>query len=135
MARMPRLVVPDYPNHVTQRGNRRMKTFFCPADYQSYLDLLKESKTEVGVQILAYCLMPSHVHLVVVPEEEDSLARMFRQVHRKYSRYINFRQQWKGHLWQERFHSFVMREEYLLATMRYVELNPAEANISLLKVV
>ena len=129
MARMPRLVVPGYPHHVTQRGNRRMKTFFCSDDYRAYLALLAQAKSETGVAVWAYCLMPNHVHLVVVPEEQDSLARLFRHVHRHYSRRINFRENWKGHLWQERFHSFVMDERYLLATVRYTELNPVRAGL------
>lgn len=129
MARMPRLVVPGYPHHVTQRGNRRMKTFFSDSDYRHYLELLSEYKIEAGVDIWAYCLMPNHVHIVAVPEQENGLADLFRQVHRHYSRYINFREKWKGHLWQERFHSFVMDEKYLLAAVRYIELNPVRASL------
>jgi putative transposase len=129
MARMPRLVVPGYPHHVTQRGNRRMKTFFCKEDYQYYRELLSEHKKDVGIEFWAYCLMPNHVHLVVVPEYKDSLSRLFRLVHRQYSRHINFRENWRGHLWQERFHSFVMDEEYLLSTVRYTELNPVRARL------
>jgi putative transposase len=93
--------------------------------------LFGSPEVDAGVDIWAYCLMPNHVHLVVVPGEGDSLARLFRQVHRRYSRYINFREKWKGHLWQERFHSFVMDEQYLLATVRYVELNPVKAKLCL----
>ena len=129
MARMPRLVVPGYPHHVTQRGNRRMKTFFSEGDYQAYLNWVREFKEDAGVEVWAYCLMPNHVHLVVVPEQEDSLSKFFRQVHRYYSRYINFRENWRGHLWQERFHSFVMDEQYLLTAIRYVELNPVRAHL------
>ena len=129
MARMPRLVVPGYPHHVTQRGNRRMKTFFSPDDYRLYLGLLAAHMKAAGISVWAYCLMPNHVHFVVVPKQEDSLARLFRNVHRRYSRHINRRQEWQGHLWQERFHSFVMDERYLLATVRYVELNPVRAGL------
>ncbi len=129
MARMPRLVVPGYPHHVTQRGNRRMKTFFCDDDYRAYLALVADAKADACVSVWAYCLMPNHVHLVVVPEQEDSLARLFRYVHRRYSRRINFREKWRGHLWQERFHSFVMDEPYLMATVRYTELNPVRAGL------
>lgn len=129
MARMPRLVVPGYPHHVTQRGNRRMKTFFGDADYAYYLELLSKYKVEAEVDIWAYCLMPNHTHIVAVPGSEDSLARLFRKVHRHYSRYINFREKWTGHLWQERFHSFVMDEQYLIAAVRYVELNPLRAKL------
>jgi putative transposase len=126
---MPRLVVPDYPHHVTQRGNRRMQTFFCDDDYRAYLQLLAEAKAHAGVAIWAYCLMPNHVHIVAVPDSKDGLSRLFRCVHRHYSRRINFRENWKGHLWQERFHSFVMDERHLLATVRYTELNPVRARL------
>jgi putative transposase len=126
---MPRLVIPGYPHHVTQRGARRMKTFFSDDDYFYYLDLVSRYKNQCGVDVWAYCLMPNHVHFVVVPEEEESLSRLFKEVHRRYTRYINFRERWKGHLWQERFHSFVMNEQYLLATVRYVELNPVKAKL------
>jgi putative transposase len=106
-----------------------MKTFFCDEDYRAYLELLTQAKAEAQVAVWAYCLMPNHVHLVVVPEEKDSLSRLFRFVHHHYSRRINFRENWKGHLWQERFHSFVMDERYLMATVRYVELNPVRARL------
>lgn len=129
MARMPRLVVPDYPHHVTQRGIRRLKTFFNSGDYKYYQDLIARCKAEVGIEVLAYCLKPNHVHFVVVPREKEGLAQLFREVHRHYTRYINFREGWKGHLWQERFHSFVMDEPYLMATVRYVELNPVKAKL------
>jgi len=71
------------------------------------------------------------VHLVVVPETEGGLCNLFRKAHRDYTRRINFREGWRGHLWQERFHSFVMDENYLLAAVRYVELNPVRAGLCL----
>lgn len=129
MARMPRVVVPHYPHHVTQRGNRRQKTFFLDEDYQAYLGLLTELKAKAGVEVWAYCLMPNHVHLVLVPDQPDSLARLFRVIHREYTRRINFRENWRGHLWQERFHSFVMDEAHLIAAVRYVEMNPVRASL------
>ena len=128
---MARIVVPDYPHHVTQRGNRRQKTFFSDDDYRTYLELLTEAKSESQVDIWAYCLMPNHVHIVAVPEHTDSLAKFFRNAHRQYSRMINFREGWRGHLWQERFHSFVMDECHLMAAVRYVELNPVRASMCL----
>ncbi|VAX04038.1 hypothetical protein MNBD_GAMMA20-1567, partial [hydrothermal vent metagenome] len=73
MARMARVVVPNYPHHVTQRGNRRQKTFFCEDDYRYYIDLISEFSRQSGTEVWAYCLMPNHVHLVMVPGEEDGL--------------------------------------------------------------
>ena len=129
MARMPRVVVPGYPHHVTQRGNRRQQTFFNDDDYGYYIQQLSESLAASDTQIWAYCLMPNHVHLVMVPGEENGLRAVLGEAHRHYTRYINFREGWRGHLWQERFHSFVMDEQYLLATVRYVERNPVAARL------
>ena len=129
MPRMPRLVVPGYPHHVTQRGARRQPTFFCDQDYRDYLDLLARSLDAADVAIWAYCLMPNHVHLVAVPRQADSLARLFGEVHRRYTWHINRREGWRGHLWQERFHSFVMDDDHLLAATRYVERNPVRGGL------
>ena len=126
---MPRLVVPGYPHHVIQRGNRKQRTFFAEDDYLAYIDLVAAAKDEAGVEILAYCLLPNHVHLVAIPQREDGLARLFRDAHRTYTRRINLAHDWRGHLWQERFHSFVMDEGHLIACVRYVELNPARAGL------
>ena len=129
MARMARLVVPHFPHHVTQRGNRRQKTFFCEEDYRYYIELLSEYAKISRTAIWAYCLMPNHVHLVMVPAEEDGLQATLGEAHRRYTRFINFRERWRGHLWQERFHSFLMDEHYLLSTVRYVERNPVVARL------
>lgn len=129
MPRMARLVVPHYPHHVTQRGNRRQQVFFNDGDYQTYRRYVVRALQSSGCEVWAYCLMPNHVHLVVVPESTDGLRALFSEAHRRYTRMINFREGWRGHLWQERFHSFVMDEKYLLATVRYVELNPVKAGL------
>jgi putative transposase len=126
---MARLVVPDHPHHVTQRGARSQKTFFSSYDYKMYLDLLRKARERSGIEVWAYCIMPNHVHLILVPKRRDSLAAFFRQAHRTYTLAINAREGWQGHLWQERFHSFVMDESHLLAAVRYVELNPVRAGI------
>jgi putative transposase len=129
MARIARVVVPGIPHHITQRGNRRMETFFSDRDYREYLYLMAEWANRCKVQVWAYCLMPNHVHLIVVPESEDGLGRAIGEAHRRYTRYINFQKGWKGHLWQGRFASFPMDEQYLIAAARYIELNPVKARI------
>ena len=129
MARIARVVAPGLPHHVTQRGNRQMQTFFSDEDYQAYLALLVEWCHECGVRIWAYCLMPNHVHLIVVPHSEDALWRAIGETHRRYTRRVNLREGWRGHLWQGRFASFVMDEPYLLGATRYVERNPVKAKL------
>ena len=129
MARFARVVVPGVPHHVTQRGNRRLDTFFGDDDYRAYLDLLAEHCPAAGVAVWAFCLMPNHVHLILVPQDEDGLRRALGEAHRRYTRRVNFREGWRGHLWQERFHSFAMDDGYLLAAARYVALNPVRAKL------
>ena len=129
MARMARIVVPAIPHHVTQRGNRRQKTFFRNSDYYDYLELLKAWSGKSGLSIWGYCLMPNHVHLIVVPKTKESLAAGIGQVHRRYTRMINFREKWRGYLWQGRFASFPMDRYYLLAATKYILMNPVRAKL------
>ena len=124
-----RLVIPGMPHHVIQRGNRRQETFFNEGDYAAYLELMVEWCREEGVEVWGYCLMPNHTHLIAVPAAEESLRRAIGKAHRRYTRRINFREKWRGYLWQGRFASFVMDEPYLLAAARYVELNPLRARL------
>ncbi len=127
MARIARVVVHSYPHHVTQRGNRRQQTFFNNEDYESYLDLMSEWCGKYQVDIWAYCLMPNHIHLIAVPQTKEGSNLAVGEAHRRYTRRINFREGWHGHLWQGRFASFVMEEFHLLACVRYIELNPVRA--------
>jgi putative transposase len=117
------------PHHVTQRGNRRQPTFFGEEDYAAYMELMSHWCQECGVEIWAYCLMPNHVHLIAVPESEESLRLAIGEAHRRYTRRVNFREGWRGHLWQGRFASFVLDEPHLLAAARYIELNPVRAKL------
>ena len=129
MPRVARLVHPGIPHHVTQRGNRRLPTFFSDADYRLYLRLLRHACGESGTAVWAWCLMPNHVHLVLVPAREDGLRAALAPTHRLYTAEINRREGWRGHLWQGRFASFPMEEAHLHACLRYVELNPVRAGL------
>ena len=129
MARIARVVAPAMPHHVTQRGNQRQQTFFNDEDYQSYLELMSAWCAKHKVQIWAYCLMPNHVHLIAVPATKDSLNLAIGQAHRRYTRRINFREGWRGHLWQGRFSSCIVEQSHLLACTRYMELNPVRAGL------
>jgi putative transposase len=129
MSRLPRMVLPGVPHHVTQRGNRRAQTFFEDGDYALYLDLLAEGAQRAGVAIWSYCLMPNHVHVIAVPRDKEALGRAFRHVHRHYTGYVNARLRVTGHLWQGRFASVAMDEQHLHAAFRYVALNPVRAQL------
>jgi len=130
MARIARVVIPGFPHHIIQRGNRRQKVFFNENDYKEYLQLLNNYSHRFKVDILAYCLMPNHIHLIAAPHEGGSLAQAIGETHRNYTRFINFREKWRGYLWQGRFSSYVLDERYLLAATRYILLNPVKAKIT-----
>jgi len=118
MARLARLVVPGLPHHVTQRGNGRARTFFDDDDYALYRDLLAENCRAAGVEAWAWCLMPNHVHLILVPADADGLRRALAATHRRYAGIVHARRKRTGHFWQGRFGSVVMDEAHLAAAVR-----------------
>ncbi len=129
MARLARVVIPGHPHHVTQRGNGRARTFFGDGDYALYRELLAENCRAAGVEVWAWCLMPNHVHLILVPSDPDGLRRALARVHRSYAGTIQARRKRTGHFWQGRFGAVAMDEEHLAAALRYVSLNPVRARL------
>ncbi len=131
VTRAARLVVPGFPHHVTQRGVRGQPTFLDHRDYECYLRLAHELSSSHDIEFWAYCLMPNHIHAVVVPGRDDSLGKFFKALHQRYARLTNLKYDWQGHLWQARFFSVVLNELHALTALRYVELNPVRAGIVL----
>lgn len=129
MARLARVILSGYPHHITQRGNRRQDVFFTDTDYEYYLELLKDWCQQEKIEIWADCLMTNHVHLIVKPGKKSKLSRVIGETHRRYTRMINFRENWKGYLWRGRFASYPMGKNWLLKAAVYVELNPVKAGI------
>jgi putative transposase len=129
MPRVARFVLPSVPHHVTQRGNRRGRVFFSDDDHRVYLSWLRQYAIEHEVEVLAYCLMSNHVHLVLVPAARNSLHLALRRLHLRYAQRINRAHEWRGHLWQGRYFASVLDESYLWAAIRYVELNPVRAGM------
>src|SRR5438552_17174562 len=127
MALLARVVIPNIPHHVTQRGNGRARTFFSDQDYALYRGLLAASCAAAGVAVWAWCLMPNHVHLILVPSDADGLRRALAPVHRRYAGIIHARRRRSGHFWQGRFGAVAMDEAHLAAALRYVVLNPVRA--------
>jgi putative transposase len=129
LPRLARIVVPGIPHHVTQRGNRRERVFFGPGDYSFYRRLLSEAAKEAETEVWAYCLMPNHVHLILAPRDVGGLRTTLAEAHRRYTRFIDDRSGWTGHLWQGRFGSVPMDEDHLAGAVRYVSLNPVRAGL------
>ena len=130
MARLARVVIEGEAHLVTQRGNRRQQVFFGDDDYRTYRQLLGEGCRAAGVEVWGYCLMPNHVHLILVPSSRDGLRAALGETHRRYTRHVNVREGWRGYLWQGRFASVAMDGGHLLAAARYVELNPVRARLA-----
>ena len=124
MPRQARVVFPNIPHHIIQRGNRREDVFFSDSDRKQYLEWLKEYCKEYKVEILAYCLMTNHIHLIAVPTTQDGLQKVLKPLHMRYAQKINRERGWKGHFWQGRYFSSPLDGEYLLFTTRYIERNP-----------
>ena len=129
MARIARIEEPFYPYHVIQRGNRNQNVFLRPTDKGMYLRILKIQADFFDVEVWAYCLMDNHVHLIMYPKVKNGLTACMSQTHQQYTRMINFREDWRGHLWQGRFKSFPLDAAYLFTAVRYVEVNPVRAKM------
>lgn len=129
MPRIARVVAVGLPHHVTQRGNYKQVVFRDNNDWKRYLSWIQEYGSKYDLPILAYCLMPNHVHFIAIPGKEDSLAKTFNTAHMCYSQYLNRKMNATGHLWQGRFYSCVLDESHLLTAAKYVERNPVRAGL------
>jgi putative transposase len=129
MPRVARIVVPGVPHHVTQRGNNRQDVFFVEDDRRVYLDLLGEQAERFGLQVLGYCLMSNHIHLIATPAGEQSLAKAVGRTHFLYTQYVNRLHRRSGHLWQNRFYSCALDDVHLWRALCYVERNPVRARL------
>jgi putative transposase len=122
-----RLTVPHYPHHVCERGVRKEPIFHDDSDYLVYIRILKNGCTKHRVEVCAYCLMTNHVHLVVVPEQEESISKALHNAHSQYSTYFNAKYGFSGHVFEKRPGICVMDDEHTLNAVRYVERNPVRA--------
>jgi putative transposase len=130
MARLPRLTVTGYPQHVILRGNNRQDIFRNTADYQRILDLIEHHSQELGVEIHAYVLMTNHLHLLLTPQKDQALPKMMQAVGRSYVQTFNKVHGRTGTLWEGRYRStLIQTERYLLACMAYIDLNPVRAHM------
>ena len=96
MPRRARTVFSGVAHHVTQRGNRREDVFFSDEDRLVYLAWLHEYCVIHELEVLAYCLMSNHVHLVAVPASDEGLQRVLKPLHMRYAQRVNRAHDWKG---------------------------------------
>ena len=129
MARLARAVAPGAPHHVLQRGNRGQRIFASDADHKEYLELLSEGCANAGVELLAYCLLPNQVHLILLPRDADGLRAALGEAHRRFTRAVNRRRSREGGLFRGRFASFPMDHKALPLCTRYVEQAPVRARV------
>ncbi len=129
MPRHARFLLPNVPHHVTQRGNRRENVFFSRTDRLAYLQLLRTHVERYAIEVVAYCLMPNHVHLILIPADKDQLHCAMRAIHGQYAQRINRIRGQTGHVWQGRYFSSPLDSTYFVNAVRYVELNPVRARL------
>ncbi|MBN2375235.1 MAG: transposase [Sedimentisphaerales bacterium] len=129
MPRIERIVIPQMPHHITQRGNNRQDVFFVDDDRRVYLEILREQTEKHSLDIQGFCLMTNHIHLIATPAAEDSLARAVGRTHFLYTQYINRMHRRSGHLWQNRFYSCPLDRRHFFQALRYIECNPVRARL------
>jgi len=130
MPRIARIVGIGYPHHIIQRGNNRQDIFFDQEDRRLYLKWLEKYSLECSCTVHAYCLMKNHVHLLVVPKNNSSLAKTMQKLSLRFTQHINKKYKRTGRLWECRFYSaLVDKEPYLWSVGRYIERNPVRAKI------
>ncbi len=130
MPRRARYTIDNGIYHVMVRGNNRSNIFHEEEDYRKYLDILEENKRKYELRIYHYVLMDNHVHIIIKSPRGKNLSEGMKRQGVTYTRYYRKKYKGIGHLFQDRFKSFIIQEGvYLLECGRYVELNPLRAGI------
>ena len=129
MPRTARLVVVNKPHHIYSRAHKGQRLFYTDNDYRKYLQILQAKASQYKADVLAYCLMPDYVELVIVPHRRGSLSRVVGRTQFAYTSYLKTRRKHIEGLWAGRFQSCVLGDSYLRTAMQYVESQPVYARI------
>jgi len=131
MARGPRIILPDQPLHIMQRGNNRCSTFVNPRDFGLFLSLLRQAASDAQCAIHAFILMSNHVHLLTTPATTTGPSQMMKVVTETYAKYYNQLHGRTGTLWEGRYRSILVdSDEYFFSCSQYIELNPCRAGLA-----
>ncbi|MBU1023339.1 transposase, partial [bacterium] len=129
MPRPPRIIIPNIPYQVTQRGNHGRDVFYHPDDRNCYLEKLALYSVKYRFEIQAYCLMTNHIHLIGIPRNENSIAKIMQVVQSNHTQAVNRSHGWTGNLWQQRYFASALSKSHMWNALRYVEQNPVRAGI------
>jgi putative transposase len=130
MPRTARASQGNWCYHVLNRGNARAEVFHKPEDFDAFVALFEPACERLRMQILAWCLMPNHFHLVLWPHGDGDLGRWMQWLMTSHVRRYHRHYGGSGHVWQGRFKAFpIQQDEHLLAVLRYVERNPLRARL------
>jgi putative transposase len=129
MPRIARIVATHAPYHVTQRGNNRQDIFFTNDDRKRYLEWLSIYSSRFQFDLVAYCLMTNHVHLIGIPRNANSMSKTIQTVHMRHTQSVNHQNNRMGHLWHSRYYSVALDDSHLWQAVRYVEQNPVRIGI------
>ena len=129
MPRQARVVAAGVPHHITHRGNNRQDVFLSDEDRRRYQNLLREQLEPCAVDLLGWCWMSNHIHLIAIPRLPDSMSRLIMRVHSRYAQNFNRRYERTGHLWHSRFYSCALGAGHLQTALLYVDRNPVRAGM------
>ena len=130
MARLPRIDLPDLPQHLVLRGNNRGSLFCDDVERWVFLDFMKYALTTYGCGLHAYVLMTNHVHLLATGYQFGAVSNTMQSIGRRFVRFVNLRRKRSGTLFEGRFKASVVEtDRYLLTCMRYIEANPVRAGM------
>lgn len=116
--------------HVLNRGNAGQEIFHKEQDYRAFIDLMKEAKKKFPIKLFAYCVMPTHFHMVVRQSVREALSKFMQWLMTSHVRRYHKHYGSSGHIWQGRFKSFLIEEDnHLIVVLRYVEGNPVRAGL------
>jgi putative transposase len=127
MPRAARVILDNACYHVITWGNEKRVTFKSEDDYEKYMKVLLKYKKKYGFKIYGWCLMNNHPHKVL---ESDLLSKAMHGINMSYAKYFRYKYGSAGHVWQDRFKSYVIqKDQYLINCLSYVEYNPVRAGI------
>jgi len=130
MPRISRGLIDSAVYHVINRGNGGQEVFHKGKDYEAFIAIMEEAKVNYSVKFFAYCLMPNHFHMVLMPDRGDQLSKMMQWMMTSHVRRYHRHYGTSGHIWQGRYKSFlIQKDNHLLMVLRYVESNPLRAGL------